>query len=129
MKKSEMFDLLADKVSEVCQVKLDYIINGCKTQSVVDARMLLIQYLKRAGLSSDDIALIFLRKNQGDDMYCPPIEILKNKAKGIDKIFNQYTNRCSQSYMFNLMSIEIRTYFRKTYTDFYQAGMKELPKR
>lgn len=126
MKKSEMFDLLADKVSEVCQVRLDTIINGCKIQSVVDARMLLVQYLRRAGLSSDDIALIILRKIQGDDTYCPPLDVLKNKAKGIDRIFSQYSSRCLQSYMFGLMSIEIRNYFHDTYNDFYQVGMKEL---
>lgn len=129
MKKSEMFDLLADKVSEVCQVRLDTIINGCKLQSVVDARMLLVQYARRAGLSNDDIALIVLRKIQGDDTYCPPLEVLKNKAKGIDRMFSQYSTRCMQSYMFGLMSIEIRNYFRETYIDFYQIGMKSLPIR
>lgn len=129
MKKSEMFDLLAEKVCEVCQVKLDNILNGCKLQSVVDARMLLVQYARRAGLSSDDIALIVLRKLQKDDTYCPSLEVIKNKAKGIDRMFNLYATRCLQSCMFGLMSVEIRNYFRDTYVDFYQIGMKELPIR
>ncbi len=61
MKKSEIFNILLDKVAEICEVKRDSIINGIKLQAVVDARMLLVQYLRRIGLSSDDIALVVMK--------------------------------------------------------------------
>lgn len=71
MKKSEIFDRLLDKVCEVCEVRLGNIINGSKLQAVVDARMLAVQYLRRIGLTNDDIALIVMRKAKGDMTWCP----------------------------------------------------------
>lgn len=110
-----MFDILLDKVSEVCEVRKDCIVQGNKMQSVVDARMLAIQYLRRIGLSSDDIALIVLRLNCGDSEFCPPQPDLKRKAKSIDRAFNMYSSRCMESCAFCLMSTEIAEFCRDTF--------------
>lgn len=80
MKKSEMYNLVVDKVCEICEVRRDTVINGRKMQAVVDARILIVQYLKRIGLSSDDIALMVLRELAGDPSLCPPLSELKKKA-------------------------------------------------
>lgn len=127
MKKSEIFYTLLDKVSEVCEVRSEMILKGSRLQAVVDARILVVQYLRRIGLSSDDIALIVLRHNQGDDKFCPPIPELKKKAKSIDKMFNSYSARCLDSYAFCLMSADIKIFCRDKYQEHYLSWMKELP--
>lgn len=101
MKKSEMFDILVNKVCDVCEVRLDALINGSKLQSVVDARVLAVQYLRRIGLTNDDISLIIMRRKQGDLTLCPPIQEVKKKSKGIQKMFDSYSQRCLDSYAFN----------------------------
>ena len=127
MKKSEIFDRIIAKVAEVCEVREEMIINDRKLQAVVDARILTVQYLRRIGLSSDDIALIVLRRRVGDPSACPPLEEIKRKAKAIDKIFNSYSMRCLESYAFGLMSVEIRDFCRQEYRQLYLSGMKERP--
>lgn len=124
MKKSEMFDIILDEVSEVCEVSKESIIKGVKIQAVVDARMLCVQYLKRIGLSSDDIALITLRR-QGKD---PTLEEIRSKAKSVDKQFDTYSQRCVESYSFCLMSRDISLFCREQYNILFVDGMKKLPK-
>lgn len=124
MKKSEMFNVIIDKVCEICEVRREDIINGCKLQSVVDARVIAVQYLRRIGLSNDDIAEIFLKLKTGA---IPTIEEIKKKAAGIDKTFCSYSNRCLQSYAFCIMSKDMKSFCRDTYQDMYIHGMKELP--
>lgn len=127
MKKSEMYNLVMDKVCEICEVRRDTVINGRKMQAVVDARILIVQYLKRIGLSSDDIALMVLRELAGDPSLCPPLSELKKKAKAVDKMFNFYSSRCLESYSFCLMSVDIKGWCRDRYKEYYIYGMKELP--
>ena len=127
MKKSEMYNLVVDKVCEICEVRRDTVINGRKMQAVVDARILIVQYLKRIGLSSDDIALLILRELAGDSFLCPPLSELKKKAKAVDKIFNFYSSRCLESYSFCLMSVDVKEWCRNRYKEYYIYGMKELP--
>lgn len=122
MKKSEMFSVLIDKVCEVCEVQREDIINGCKIQSVVDARVLLVQYLRRTGLSSDEIAEIVLR-NRGQS---PTVQEVKKKAKGIDKLYYSYLDRVEQSFAFGLMAVEIKRFCRDYYGEQYVPGMKQL---
>lgn len=55
MKKSELFTAILDEVAEVCELRKEAILAGSKLQSVVDARILAVQYMRRHGLSSDDI--------------------------------------------------------------------------
>lgn len=127
MKKSEIFDLVLGKVCEVAEVRTDSVLSPCRLQAVVDARVLAVQYLRRIGLTNDDIALIVLRKRAGDMTLCPPMDEIKAKAKGIDKMFSSYSERCLQSYAFCLMSVEIKRFCRETYGELYLQGMKELP--
>lgn len=127
MKKSEIFDIVLAKVADVCEVSGDLIINGSKLQAVVDARLLVVQYLRRIGLSSDDIALTTLRRKSGDPNLVPPIGELRKKSKGIDKMFSNYSLRCMQSYAFCLMSKDISDFCRERYKDFYLSWMKRMP--
>lgn len=122
MKRSEIFDTVIGKVAEVCEVNVDDIISGSKIQSVVDARVITVQYLRRAGLSNDDIAEIVLKKLG----ITPTVDAVKRKAKGVDKMFCSYSNRCLQSFAFCLMSKDIKAFCRETYKDMYIHGMKEL---
>lgn len=129
MKKSEMFDIFVDKVCEVCEVRKEALIKGSKIQAVVDARILAVQYLRRIGLTSDDLALILARKQAGDMGHCPPLRKIKSKAKNIDRLFSMYFSRLNESYAFNLMSIELRDFCHESYAEYYLTGMKELPRK
>lgn len=113
MKKSELFDTLMNKVCEVCEVRSTDIISGCRSQNVVDARMLLVQYLRKGGLSNDDIARIFIRKVTGDAT--PPVDAVKRKAKNIDRLYNEYVYRSGESRIFSLMSDDINLFCREFY--------------
>ena len=126
MKKSEVFDEMLEKVCEVCEVTAEHILNDSRIPAVVDARILLVQYLERAGLSNDDVALIVLKKTNGGD-YRPTLNEIRNKAKSVNKMFNSYSRRCLQSYIFCLMSKELKEYFRARYEEESADGMKELP--
>lgn len=123
-----MFNALVDKVCEVCEIRKDLLINGSKLQSVVDGRILLVQYLRRIGLSSDDIALLTLREAAGDYELCPSIQDLKKKSRVISRIFNSYSERCLQSYSFSLMSVEISKFCQSEYEEQFLTWMKILPK-
>lgn len=126
MKKSEMCDLVLAKVSEVCEVNKESIIQGSRLQAVVDARVLAVQYLRRIGLSADDIATYALtRKNLGEP---PTLEEVKKKSKSIEKMFDSYSRRCLESYAFCLMSKDIKDWCKEKYKDYYLSWMKEPPK-
>ena len=127
MKKSEIFDVLVKKVCEVCEVRYEMVITGSKLQSVVDARVLSVQYLRRIGLTNDDIALIVMRKLKGDMTWCPPLHDVKAKAKGVQRMFDSYSQRCLDSYAFCIMSSEIKDFCREQYKDMYLSWMKQLP--
>lgn len=129
MKKSEIFNLLMDKICDVCEVRKESIIGGAKYQTVVDAKVLLVQYLRRLGLTNDEIALIMLRMKEDDMNYFPSVEEVKRKAKGIDNLFKIYSERCIQSRAFGLMSIEIRDFCAQTFDDMYYIGMNQKPKQ
>lgn len=112
MKKSELFDAVLGKVCEVCEVKEETLLSGCKNQDIVDARMLLVQYLRKLGLSNDEIAKIYLRRSVGD-VEAPTMSAIKSKSKGIDRLYNSYVERCRESMIFGLMSSDIRIYCDK----------------
>ena len=126
MKKSVVFDEMLAKVCEVCEVSAEHILNDSRIPAVVDARILLVQYLERAGLSNDDVALFVIKRCKGDD-YHPTLTEMRNKAKSVNKMFNSYSRRCLQSYVFCLMSKELKEYFRSRYEEESADGMKELP--
>lgn len=107
MKKSEIFDAILDKVCEVCDIEKELVLDGSRFQTVVEARCLAVQYMRRAGLSNDEIALIVLKWEMKDSRYKPSVPDLKKKAKAIDTMFKSYSDRCIQSYAFRLMSKEI----------------------
>lgn len=114
MKKSELFDGILAKVCEVCEVDANAVLKGSKAQYVVDARCLAIQYMRRAGLSNDEIALIVLRKNHETE---PDNNTVKKKAKAIDSLFKSYTERCLQSKVFCILSKDINEWCIATYKE------------
>lgn len=103
MKKSEIFDVVLAMVCEECEVSATDVVDGVKDQTVVDARLLLVQYTRRIGLSNNEIARIVLAR-RGADITA---EEVRKKAKGIDKMFKNYSDRCLQCKAFVLMSREI----------------------
>lgn len=127
MRKSEIYDTLLQKVSEVCEVNKSMIINGSRLKSVVDARVLAVQYLVRIGLSYDDIALITLRRIAGNPGYFPSLSEIKKKARSVQTMFCAYSSHCMQSYAFCLMSKEIKEFCISEYKTLYLAGMKGVP--
>ena len=115
MKKSEIFDIIVNKVCEVCEVRKDAILNNLKMQAVVDARMLAVQYLIREGISADDIALIMFREQAGDMTFCPDKQLLRTRARGFNKQFNVYSRRCMESRAFRIMSADIAKFCREQF--------------
>ena len=128
MKKSEIFELVVSKVCEICEVSKDSVIMGVKSQDVVDARVLAVQYLRRIGFSNDEIATFFIKCKSGKMDMTPDVADIKKKAKAVDKMVCAYSGRCLESYMFCLMSEEIARYCRDTYKTMYLAWMKPPPK-
>lgn len=126
MKRSEIFDILIAKVCEVCEVNEKCLIEGSRLQTVVDARILAVQYLHRIGFSHDDIALIVLRKLAHDVNLCPPLSEVKKKAKSIDKMYEAYPDKLKQSFVFGILSKDIRDYCREFYKEMYVEGMKKI---
>lgn len=110
MKKSEMFNTILDQVCDLCEVDREGVITGCKQQSYVDARLLCVQYLRRLGLTSDEIATVVLRLLKGDMGYHPTQEEIRSKSRGVEKMFNSYSTRCLQSRAFVLMSTSLKKF-------------------
>lgn len=123
MKKSEIFDIILNEVVDVCEVTAEDVLNVKRTQSAVDARVLVVQYCRKAGLSNDDIAKIVLRKTDGclDDQY------VLYKSKGVERMYYSYLDRMRESYAFGLMDDEICEYLKTKYGDIFKSGMKKLP--
>lgn len=119
MKKSEMHDVVLNKVCELCEVDPNDVVNFCKMQSCVDARLLCVQYLRRLGLTNDEIAIINLRKVKGDMSYKPSQDEVKSKARSIEKMFSSYSTRCLQARHFVLMSTDIKKFCEEKFWSDY----------
>ncbi len=105
-----MFTTILAQICDLCEVDSEGILNGCKQQSYVDARILCVQYLRRLGMTSDEIAIIVIRLLKGDMTYKPTPEEIRGKSRGIDKMFNSYSLRCMQSRAFVLMSTALKKF-------------------
>lgn len=110
MTKSEIFYKILDKVCYECQVHAEDILTGVKDQTIVDARTLLIQYARRVGLSSSEIAAIVVCHTSGRPIIFEPSPEVRKKAKVVDKIFRAYGDRCMQSKAFCIQSREINEF-------------------
>lgn len=117
MKKSEIFNIIIDKVCEVCEVRRESMMSSSKVQAIVDARILGVQYLRRTGMSFEEIALYVLREAAGDADLCPPINEVRRKAKGMRRLFGSYTFRCYESKMFQMLSRTILNDLKDLYED------------
>ena len=107
--KSEIYNTIMDKVCEICEIRRSSVTGGSRIQAVVDARILCVQYLRRAGMSFEEIALYMARDNSGDSLLCPPISELRKKSKGYRKMFCNYTLRCLDSKIFRILSTNINS--------------------
>ncbi len=127
MIKTELFGTLLKEVCRICKVREQDLMNYCKLQSVVDARVILVYYLRRAGFCNEDIATMFLCYGQ-DQNYIPDNKEIARKAKGIDKMWYAFQDKLSQSYLFGIMAREVKEFCISTYGgNLYQLGMKQLP--
>lgn len=57
MKPSEIFDTLVNRVCEEFEIRYESVLNDAKIQTVVEARILCVYFLRRIGFSNDNIAL------------------------------------------------------------------------
>lgn len=124
MKKSDIFNLLIQKVCEICEVAEEQMFSSTKLQTVVDARILAVQYLRRTGLSNDEIAYQ-VEVNRGNDP--SSVDLIKRRAKSMQRLFDSYSQRCLESYAFCLMSKDIKDFCHERYSELYLSGMKQLP--
>lgn len=97
MRRSEIYDDLMDHVCEICEVRRELVVGDRKLQAVFDARLLAVQYLRRLGMSNDDIALLVLREQAGDPTYMPLITDIRKKARSVARMFSSYSERCRHS--------------------------------
>lgn len=111
-----------DHVCQICEVRRELVVGDRKLQAVFDARLLAVQYLRRLGMSNDDIALLVLREQAGDPAYMPLITDIRKKARSVARMFNSYSERCLQSHVFCLASREVQDYCRAHYKDIGYAG-------
>lgn len=121
MKKSEIYSEIIDKVCDICEVRRESMINGVRFESVVDARVLAIQAMRRVGLTNEDIALYFHREKQGDNLAVLSRTELKSKARGIQKSYVSYTQRCdTRGIAFCQLSIDVMWWLHKRFgVNFY----------
>lgn len=124
MKRSEMFNILLDKVCDICEVEKADVMGRDRSQEVVDARILLYQYLCRIGFTPREIAVVEIRLYGTAG---PTEKDAKSRAKTIDRLACNYFKRCNESFAFGLLAIDIKNFCRTTYGDYYVLGMKELP--
>lgn len=115
MKKSEIFSLIVDEVCDECEVQRDALINGVRLQSVVDARILAVQAMRRVGLTNEDIALCVHRERIGDKGAGLELAELKSRARGIQKNFTAYTSRCEQSRVFCGHSVDVMWFIHEKF--------------
>lgn len=125
MKPSEMFELILSKVAEVCEVDRKDILEVRKNQSVVQARMMVVHYLRSIGLSNEEIAKYVLEATGAK----VDTQSIRRKAKGVYKMYRAFPDRRVQTYDFGLKSEEIRQFCRETYSTLYREGMRSLPCR
>lgn len=117
-----MFNDILVQVCDLCEVDAEGVLNGCKQQSYVDARMLCVQYLRRLGMTSDEIAIIVIRMLRNDMTYKPAADEVRGKSRGVEKMFNSYSNRCLQSRAFVLMSTALKKYCDERFWAEYVRG-------
>lgn len=119
MKNSVIFETIAREVCEECEADYDQVLAGCRLQKYVDARIIAVHYLRVVGLSNIEIADVILSKTMDKDLITP--QVLKSKARGVEKEFHTYTDRCLQSDAFRSHSTVIRKF-----VDNFITSLREL---
>lgn len=115
MDKYDAFDLVLDKAADVCHVRKEDIINGSTLHCVYEARVLVVQFLRRYGLTYDDISTIVLRRLNPDPDYFPTIKEVRTKSKSISRLWSRYNDCCMNSKIFVAIATDINDYCRETF--------------
>lgn len=111
MVKSDIFWDIAAKVAEICQVNIADMVNDSREQSVVDARILTVQYAVRVGFSCSEIAeIILLNSEKVIDK-----DVLRKKARMVSNVYRAYMGRCQQNALFCILSKEVKSWVKETY--------------
>lgn len=130
MKKSEYFNIILDAVCEECEISRATVIKGTRLQSVVDARILAIQAMRRVGMTNEDIALCVHRERIGDKDAILEVPELKSRARGLQKSFVAYTERCdsAQGQVFISHAIVVMWFIHKAFgVTFYGQPPRRFP--
>ena len=118
MTKKDIFDRIIDVVCECSCVDRARLISGDKERDVVDARVLAVQYLWRAGFSYDEIAVFVEDERHPEIKHISADESVKKRAKNFDKIRRAYNDRCYQSISFCIISKHVSESLRREYDSF-----------
>lgn len=132
MKKSEYFNIILDAVCEECEINRASVIKGTRIQPIVDARVLAIQAMRRVGMTNKDIALCVHRERTGDKDAILDAAELDSKARGIQKSFVSYTERCSESHgqVFIGHAIVVMWFIHRVYgVPFYGKPPRRVPEK
>lgn len=117
MRKSEIYDYVVNDVCEICEVSRDSLLSESRLQPLVDARILVVQYLRRLGFGFDEITLNIIRERVDTPDYKPPIIEIRKKSKNLRRQFCCYTLRCLDSKMFQRLSRELKQRLLAKYPD------------
>lgn len=132
MKKSEYFNIILDAVCEECEITRASVIKGTRIQPIVDARILAIQAMRRIGMTNKDIALCVHREKTGDKDAILDAAELDSKARGIQKSFVSYTERCdsAQGKVFIGHAIVVMWFIHQAFgVPFYGQAPRRVPEK
>ncbi len=102
---------MLNKAAELCECPVSWILEDSKINAAIDARYLVVQYMRRLGYSNDDVALaVYLARGQELE----PKEI-RSKAKYVCKIFRDYSERCNNNKQFIKTSQQMAEYCHEAF--------------
>lgn len=111
MVESDIFWDICNKAAETFKVSVDGIMTDMRDKDCTDARCVVVQYARRAGYSSKDIARYVLD-------YCGKEydkDTLNKKARTVNNIYCSYMTRCEHDDLFCLLSVDVKKWLKETY--------------
>lgn len=121
MRPSEIYSSIVEIVCEEREITVEELHSKYHPHHYVEARVLAVQYLRRVGLSRDDIAKEIL-KHKG--ITNPSQDEIKQKAKNVDKLFCSYSTYCLNSDAFCGYSQTIKERCTEKYPELFSRGSK-----
>ena len=103
--------MLLNKAAELCECPVSWILEDSKINAAIDAKYLVVQYMRRLGYSNDDVALaVCLARGKEPE----PNEI-RAKAKYVCKIFRDYSERCNNNRQFVSVSEQMSEFCHEAF--------------